>query len=208
MTYIPSNKIKTNIFTNGSELKIKSTGKEYIGPYWQKYTGEMFTGKTPKDKPSRVLIPIIKAKDFKGIKNTKTSFSYMNIDDANTRIVAEYLNINQIKQINQTKNLPTQFYPIPDQQDYNFGSLQRYFCVKTNENAYIEIDKETYSAISTQKVDWLWELYTPFKFMWVIKGDEKEVEQTNYNITILQEQRLKRVGLKEFLRNDYLKFFK
>ena len=55
--------------------------------------------------------------------------------------------------------------------------------------------------------DWLWQLYTPFQLLWTISGEEKEIEKTNYNITLLQEKRLKRRGLQQFLRNNYLKFY-
>ena len=207
MTYIPSNRIKTNLYTNGYELKISSTGVNYVGPYWKKYTGEMFTGKTPNDKPSQLLTPFTPAQSNNALTN-KTSYSLIEVDDTDTTLVQEYLNVNQLDHSKQVKFLPLPFYPTPTKDDYDLGVFPRYFCVKTNENAYIEISKKTYDAITTQKKDWLWELYTPFQLIWTIKGEEKEVEKTNYNITILQEQRLKRVGLKEFLRNNYLKFFK
>jgi hypothetical protein len=61
--------------------------------------------------------------------------------------------------------------------------------------------------LNNQKGDWLWELFTPFQFLWTISGEEKEVEKTNYNMTIIQEKRLKRRGLTQFLRNNYLKFY-
>ena len=37
---------------------------------------------------------------------------------------------------------------------------------------------------------------------------EKEVELVNYKIVLLTEKRLKRRGLKEFLKGKYLKFYK
>jgi hypothetical protein len=71
----------------------------------------------------------------------------------------------------------------------------------------LKLDKDTYDALNKQKGDWLWQLYTPFQLLWTISGEEKEIEKTNYNITLLQEKRLKRRGLQEFLRNNYLKFY-
>jgi len=79
--------------------------------------------------------------------------------------------------------------------------------LKVNEDIYLEISKDTYDALNSQKGDWLWELFTPFQLIWTISGEEKEVEKTNYNITIIQEKRLKRRGLTQFLRNNYLKFY-
>ena len=187
MTYIPSNRIKTNLYTNGTEYQIQSTGVTYVGPYWKKYTGEIFTGKNPL--------------------TNKTSYSFMEIDDVPKPLVVEYLNIKNIDFTTQTKNLPISYYPKPTEDDYSLGAFTRYFCVKVNENIYLEISKDTYDALNSQKGDWLWELFTPFQLIWTISGEEKEVEKTNYNITIIQEKRLKRRGLTQFLRNNYLKFY-
>jgi hypothetical protein len=206
MTYIPSNRIKTNLYTNGYEFKISSTGVNYVGPYWKKYTGEVFTGKTPNDKPSQRLIPFV-PEQFDDVLTNKTSYSLIEIDDVDTTLVKEYLNINQLDYTEQTKYIPLSYYPKPTQEDYNLGVFTRYFCVKVNEDIYLEIDKKTYDALTQQRVNWLWQLYTPFQLLWTISGEEKEIEKTNYNITLLQEKRLKRRGLQEFLRNNYLKFY-
>ena len=205
MTYIPSNRIKTNLYTNGTEYQIQSTGVTYVGPYWKKYTGEIFTGKNPNETPSQKLVPINKSSD--NALTNKTSYSFMEIDDVPKPLVTEYLNIKNIDPTTLTKNLPTSYYPTPTEDDYNLGTFIRYFCVKANEDIFIEISKDTYDALNSQKGDWLWELFTPFQLIWTISGEEKEVEKTNYNITIIQEKRLKRRGLTQFLRNNYLKFY-
>ena len=205
MTYIPSNRIKTNLYTNGTEYQIQSTGVTYVGPYWKKYTGEIFTGKNPNETPSQKLVPINKSSN--NALTNKTSYSFMEIDDVPKPLVTEYLNIKNIDPTTQTKNLPTSYYPTPTEDDYNLGTFIRYFCVKANEDIFIEISKDTYDALNSQKGDWLWELYIPFQLIWTISGEEKEVEKTNYNITIIQEKRLKRRGLTQFLRNNYLKFY-
>ena len=205
MTYIPSNRIKTDLYTNGTEYQIQSTGVTYVGPYWKKYTGEKFTGKNPNEIPSQKLVPINKPSN--NALTNKTSYSFMEIDDIPKPLVVEYLNIKNIDFTTQTKNLPTSYYPNPTEDDYNLGVFTRYFCVKANEDIYLEISKDTYDALNNQKGDWLWELYTPFQFLWTISGEDKEVEKTNYNMTIIQEKRLKRRGLTQFLRNNYLKFY-
>jgi len=205
MTYIPSNRIKTDLYTNGTEYQIQSTGVTYVGSYWKKYTGEIFTGKNPNETPSQKLVPINKSSD--NALTNKTSYSFMEIDDVPKPLVVEYLNIKNIDFTTQTKNLPISYYPKPTEDDYNLGTFIRYFCVKANEDIYIEISKDTYDALNSQKGDWLWELFTPFQLIWTISGEEKEVEKTNYNITIIQEKRLKRRGLTQFLRNNYLKFY-
>ena len=105
------------------------------------------------------------------------------------------------------KILPSQLYPIPTEDDYKLGSFIRYFCVKVNEDNYLEIDSKTFTSLINQDKSWNWQLYTPFRIQWTLTGEEEEVKQTNYNITLLQEQRLKRVGLQSFLRKNYLKYY-
>ena len=198
--YIPLNRIKTNLYTNGYEYQIESTGVLYVGFYWKKYTGEIFTGKNPNETPSQKLIPFPQPSNFLLPPSRTTQLS--------TRgNLFSYLNVKNIDPTTLTKNLPTSYYPKPTQEDYNLGVFTRYFCVKINEDIYLEINKKTYDALINQKGDWLWELYTPFQISWTISGEEKEIEKTNYNITLLQEKRLKRRGLQEFLRNNYLKFY-
>ena len=87
----------------------------------------------------------------------------MEIDDVPKPLVTEYLNIKNIDPTTQTKNLPTSYYPTPTEDDYNLGTFIRYFCVKANEDIFIEISKDTYDALNSQKGDWLWELYIPFQ---------------------------------------------
>jgi len=205
MTYIPSNRIKTNLYTNGTEYQIESTGITYVGSYWKTYTGEVFTGKNPNEKPSQKLIPINSPSD-NTFQNGK-AYSFMEIDDIPKPLVTEYLNIKNIDYTTLTQNLPTSYYPKPTQEDYNLGVFTRYFCVKINEDIYFEINKKTYDALTNQKGDWLWQLYTPFQLLWTISGTEEYVERTNFNMTFLQETRLRRIGLQQFLRNNYLKFY-
>ena len=224
--YIPKNKIVTNLYSNGrgienpnakegtSPLINSQTGEIYVGYYWKDYRGKFFTGKNPNDKPT---IELILSPAPKVIDSSKEpvitalytpNFPVLGGENYpyNESIIENYVNL---KGLDFTQNflLPTSYYPKPTQEDYNLGVFTRYFCVKVNEDIYLEIDKKTYDALTNQKEDWLWQLYTPFQLLWTISGEEKEIEKTNYNITLLQEKRLKRRGLQEFLRNNYLKFY-
>ena len=88
------------------------------------------------------------------------------------------------------------------------GNFKRYFCVKVNENSYLELDKKTYDKLSSNNSNWAYELYIPFTLVWYITGEESQVESTNKNLVLIREQRSKRRGLKEFLRENYTKFYK
>ncbi len=224
--YIPKNKITTNLYSNGtgtqnpnakegnSPLKNIETGEVYVGYYWKSHTGKFYTGKNPNDKPTVELILSTPPRIVNS--NTETTIIAVHLHNFpvfggenypyNESIIENYVNL---KKLDFTQNylLPTSYYPKPTEDDYNLGVFTRYFCVKANENIYLEISKDTYNALNNQKGDWLWQLYTPFQLLWTISGEEKEVEKTNYNITIIREKRLKRRGLTQFLKNNYLKFY-
>jgi hypothetical protein len=219
--YIPKNRIKTNLYTPGGVFVIKQTGENYTGHYHQLYTNRFFTGKTPNEKPTRELIQLsantnaewdIDASLPEGIKTIQRySFNYdgefTNKSENSFDNIDRYHFLKEVD-ISQVKYLPQQKYPSPTENDYKLGVFPRYFCVKNNEDVYIEIDKDTYDKLVQQNSNWSWELYTPFDILWTITGVENEVKQTNENMVLLQERRSKRDGLQLFLRKNYLKFYR
>lgn len=54
--YFPKNKIKTGLYTAGSEYVIKSNGNDYVGPYWKTSDGKYFTGTSPNNIPVQELL--------------------------------------------------------------------------------------------------------------------------------------------------------
>jgi len=56
MTYIPKNKIQTNLYTSGGEFTIFPSGLNYIGYYHKLYNGKYFTGKTPNEPNIKEII--------------------------------------------------------------------------------------------------------------------------------------------------------
>ena len=55
--YIPEFKILKNQYTPGEQYSIKSTLKEYVGPYNILYTGVVYTGSNYNQTTSLELIP-------------------------------------------------------------------------------------------------------------------------------------------------------
>lgn len=216
--YIPKNKITTNLFTNTGEFITKQTQEIYIGFYWKTYEGRFFTGKTPNDLPTYELEKIKKVEEGFNVLNNQSEIALMDTPfpfgdnlglPYNESLVIGYSKLKKIN-LNKSsrKNLPNSFYPKPTPEDYELGVFTRYFVVKSNENLYWEVDKDTYSNILSKNEEWLWELYIPFKLQWTLKGDKKEVYETNKKETQTQEKNLKKTGLSKFLRDDYLKFYK
>jgi len=206
--YYPKSQIITNLYTNGQEYALKSTNQNYIGFYWKTSDGKFFTGKAPEDKNIQELILF---------SNTATK-QYSNLtSDAFTAPSGVYLNnnytiANEYNKLNKTllnvNNLPLSFNPQPTQDDYNLGEFTRYFCKKTNEIRYLEINKDTYEKLLGQDPTYLWQLYTPFKYQWIISGDKETVYKTNEQVTNYMITKFKFPLFNKFLKEDYLKFWK
>ena len=218
--YIPKNRIITDLKTSPNEFVYKGTNIFYNGFYWKSYDGKIYTGKNPNDSPTREIEAYVNVQDYDTLTSPPLQSQILFIDlvepfigsENNTyseELVTDYSIIKKIN-LNQPdrKYLPSQYYPTPTQDDYNLGAFSRYFVVKANENVYLEVNKDTYDNINNQSPDWAWELYTPISILWTLIGERNTVFITNRNITQLTEQRLKRRGLQEFLKRNYLKFYK
>lgn len=223
--YIPKNKIITNLYTNGLQIN-NSEGEKYFyiintdiiykGYYWKDYKGKFYTGKTPNDKPTQQLIENSVNKDGNntsyGLQVTLTStdeFDFnagesTNIDPFITETYNSLLEDKNIKPFS-TLLLPSHYYPKPTQEDYKIGAFRRYFCVKSNENIFLEIDEKTFKALSTQDNKWRWNLYDAFFVEWVLIGDQSNVRTANFNSSKIVEKI--KVGFQKFLRFNYLKFY-
>ena len=214
--YIPKNRIITNLTTSPGEFVYKNTRNSYEGFYWKSYNGKFYTGKTPNDFPVNEIVKLVDDNIITDINNPTTEL-YVTLESSLENDVfteSDILNLNYaiLKKINLSspprKLLPSQYYPTPTPSDYNLGVFTRYFVVKANENIYLEVNEDTFNNIQNKSADWAWELYTPFSLPWTLTGERDTVFITNQNITQLTEQRTKRRGLQEFLKRNYLKFYK
>lgn len=223
--YVPKNRIRTNLYTRGGEYQAKANQQPYAGYYHVLYNGKIYSGKNPNDAAIFELEKV----DTSPLETTPYELSPQNkialfINDGDPAVapgeadspslwnqgdIVSYLKSTQ-QPLNDDnpRDTPQPYYPQPTPEDYAYGSFIRYFLIKINEVKFVEIDKATYDNFDAKKKSVVFELYTPFKLPWTITGVEKEVEQTNYNIVLLAEQRLNRLGLREYLRGNYLKFYK
>jgi hypothetical protein len=221
--YYPKSQIVTNLYTSGQEYIIKSTSENYIGNYWKTSDGKFFTGKTPEDKNIQELV--VARSKFSETPSSSPSYTqpvqvdlaltydspYVgdNPDLYNEKNVLDYAKLKNIDIINPPSLLlPVPFNPQPTQDDYNLGEFTRYFCKKTNELIYIEINKDTYDKLLGQEPTYLWQLYTPFKYQWIISGDKETVYKTNEQVTTYMITKFKFPAFNKFLKEDYLKFWK
>jgi len=212
MPYVPKNRIQTNLYTAGGELRIKGNISSYIGYYYKIYTGKFFTGKNPSNPPNFELEPIPGDSPQNGPINFyaggltsdfSPSINQKTIDDETANIY------NFLKPLGKDYiPIPQLFYTEPTQSDYQLGEFQRYFCKKRNEFIYLEISKSDYSKLVKQDsaIDFI--NWAPFSIPWTLTGGESQVYNTNKNIVLLEEKNKKFYGFRKYLREDYLRYYK
>lgn len=204
MAYYPKSQVKTNLYANSGEYLIISTGEPYQGPYWKNSKGEFFTGKTPSDVPFQQLTPT-----FDPVNEFKSLVPENSISEIVTTDIGYILSKGiGIGNISNYQALPNYILNPPTKQDYQNGEFRRYFCKKTNEVNYLEIDKTTYDNLVGKNPQYLWQLYLPFNLPWQITGNKEQVARTNKNIVDLTSQRLRLPKFGDYLNNDYLKYYR
>ena len=215
--YIPKNRILTNQYTSDNKLQIKETGEFYRGYYYKTFEGKFFSGKTPNDLPNVELIPVEdvgvtfkpdQVQNEIAYGDFPTIFDEIDTPGYDEGMIVDYARLQGINLNQSTRTLlPTQAYPQPNIDDYELGQFTRYFCVKVNQDIYLELNKEVYNKLKRQDDSYLWQPYQTFKIQWVITGIEEEVQRTNNNIVLIQERRMKRQGFGRFLKFNFLKFY-
>jgi hypothetical protein len=208
MNYYPKFQIKTDLYTNGNEEYVLSTTQQpYIGYYYKTSTGQLYTGKNPQDGPNILLLPLLTL-PHQLIENTQGNviepFNILS-PDVDNPILIDPLNKKILNGLSN-RFLPLFNQPSPSLQDYILGSFSRYFCKKTNELKYIEIDKETHDKLKIKDSQIAWDLYEPQLIVWQISGDEEGTFLANKSNIALLEKHQKWYGFSQYLKEDYLKY--
>jgi len=216
--YYPKSQIEINLYTAGGEFVIKNTNQPYVGFYWKTSNGKVFTGKTPDSTLYKELIKIQNSEEYvESYPNNKLLIALPfdspvpNVNDNvpfNEDLLLKYLDLNNTDFNNlPSQQLPTYSPTLPTEEDYKIGEFERYFCVKRNQNVYLEIKKDIYNKLTSQNNQIAWQLYKPFKLSWAITGVRDNVYLTNKSIVALTSQRNQLVGLNLYLKEDYLKYY-
>ena len=218
--YYPKSQIITNLYTDGGEFILSTTGENYIGDYYSTSNGVSYTGKNPKDGES---IPILRPSLFTSNENITSDASTpgsdiivlstninpnVDIGDNNYKLVEDYLKL-PISSKQSKRKIPQNFYPQPTESDYQFKEFQRYFCKKNNELIYIEINAETYRKLSSNNSNIASEMYTPFQITWTISGEERKVFNINKRVVSTFERNNRSLyGFSAYFKNNFTQFFK
>ena len=213
MPYFPKSQIKANLYTSGEEFYIVNTSIFYKGYYYKLGNGKYYSGKSPSTtNPTTEIIPITNP-DYNPLK-TYTDQLGSQIDNNTSNPVfvpypTQFLPTNYPKfQPGATKFTPYYNPMLPTPQEYQIGEFRRYFCKKTNEIKYIEIDKNIYDSLIDKSPSIEFSLYLPFYLDWQLTGVEEQVARVNKNNAELTSQRLRLPGLLEYLRFDFTKYYK
>jgi hypothetical protein len=198
MPYIPKSRIQPNLYTAGKDYVILDTLEPYIGYYYRIYTGQIFTGKNPDDKPNFILIP------------PPNQPSQVNQTQVYIKDGVENNNYKVIKGIigNNLRNSPQLFFTKPTEQDYQLGEFRRYFCKNRNEFLYLEISKSDYNNLIQQNSTIDFQNWLAFDIPWTLTGNKNEVYQTNRNIVGLKEKNESFYGFGKYLQEEYLRYYK
>jgi len=227
MAYLPKHYVKTGLFANPGNFLYRESSAPYTGPYYEIATGQYFSGTSPQDPSTQEIIPFGNAEnpgtgyqqvgvafnlDVKTLKPGERSNEIQNREAFQIfqpQLVNDYLAIQKYPDsYYQTRILPFAVTPIPDQEDYTVGEYRRYFCKKTNELIYLELDEIQYNAISKRDSKYFWEQYSAFSLPWTLTGEQPKVYQTNRAIVQKRIQNLQLPSFDKFLQEDYLKFYK
>lgn len=212
--YYPKSQITPNLYTNGDEFIISSTKEIYSGYYFLVSTGQYFTGKNPDDKPNQEL-EILQKNSNASVNETGLTLNGISSQQNNFIPVSNVsYTIDSLKYENLGatiyENIASPYYQpqFPTKQDYSIGEFRRYFCKKTNELIYIEINKTQYDKLVSEDPQILYQLYKPFFLTWQLTGDKQTVAKTNKNVVELKSKRERLPKLGDYLKHDYIKYYK
>jgi hypothetical protein len=201
--YYPKSQVKPNLYTNGGEYILSTTKEDYKGYYYEVSNGEKYTGQFPQDGPNILLIFPKILNQITPQLNTPSPSSTIILDTENSILLYS----NQTKQPQQPRFLP-QFNPtLPTEQDKQKGQFTRYFCKKTNENIYLEIDQNTYKQLVSQDPKIAWDLYNPTQITWIIKGDKTQVYTSNKGSVTVIEQQKSWYGFTQWFKDKFLQYY-
>jgi hypothetical protein len=225
MTYIPKNRIITNLYTDGSEFVYVDSSKPYQGFYHKLYTNRFYTGKNQYDTP----IKEIKKASLPSIIDAYTDVFLPTLDNKITTIFntpnffssqysfstssINYASLTGELEKPPLRELPLSTVILPNDSDYNKGGIIRYFARKNVNNSYIEISKTTFDNFSkesakTKNLKYAIDVYSVYSIFWVLVGDLENVFNSNRNVVIGLQNNNKIKGLDGYLKFNFLQFYR
>jgi hypothetical protein len=203
--YYPKSQIKTNLYTNGGEYILSTSKIDYKGYYYKVSSGKLYSGKNPTDKPN-ILLSLQKELVTYDPTNVLNLPNFDNIIFY-YGVTSNIYDLTKNIDTNQTRLIPSFNPTLPTPQEKQNGQYTRYFCKKINELKYLEIDKETHTKLQARDPKIAWDLYEPASLLWVIKGNQETVFNTNKAAVFKIEQNQRWNGFSQYFKENYSKYY-
>lgn len=201
--YYPKSQIQSNLSTNGKEYRYVSTKKLYTGLYYATADGKYFTGANPQDGSNEELIKLSKS-----LLPTETTNSESDFSPTTSRTLLPPGYQNSFKGSIPSVIKPKSEIILPTQSDYNNSEYQRYFLQQKVDKVIIEVSLSTYNRYLNEDSKVPFQLYTPIKINWILKGKPINTYNTNRNIVLLYESENEITGFYRSFKLRFLKYFK
>lgn len=205
--YYPPNQIRPNLYANAGEFVITLTNQPFTGSYHQLSNGKYYSGALHSNESQEITLNSFAGGDQDpAIENSGLLPEVVEVVSfvPNNSTYSRLAKINP----NTVKELPINILNLPTQTDYQIGEFQRYFAKQINQNLYIEFTEEIYNKLISQDPSIYYEQYTAFKLPWRLVGDKDKVFSTNRNIVDLNIQKLNLFKFGEYLKFNYLKYYR
>ena len=206
--YYPKSQVKTNLYTNGGELIVSSTKKEYKGYYYEVSDGKKFAGKAPNNRSSILLVPFENTNEPKFTSETiQDAIVFKPNFDSSDPMLSEnslimndtYNSLTSAKNLTKGRFLPVPCYSVPTKEELEIGSYFRYFAKRTNEFTYTEISKDDFKKFDSQDPTVAFELYECIELPWNLTKST-----LNNRITVIETQKdLRWFGFVNYFNNDF-----
>ena len=200
--YFPKSQIITDLTTNGSEFVLASNGEKYVGSYFSTSNGKNYTGKTPQDGITALLVPIPNTntnEKTKGLPETSP------LPPTTPYLPKGYRNSSNLKKL---PSPPKSSIVLPTTGEYETGEYQRYFLNHNTTNLYLEVNSHTYNNFKNQNPNSQYQLYKSIAINWVLVGKPIETYEVNKNIVSLYQKQNSLTSFSFFFKDRYLKYYK
>jgi hypothetical protein len=198
--YYPKSQYVGNLYTDGAQYVIATSGESYKGYYFKTFKNELYTGKTPEDGTPQLLI-----ESDEPASNSATSTFTTSITQPLYISMSGFTSYNN--QTPEIRYLPQPNVTLPTPDDYTQGVFTRFFCKKTNELKYIEIDQKTFNDLESRSATVAWDLYIPQSIDWYITGNMENIYNLNKSIVYMIETEEKWHGFSQYFKQNFAKYF-
>jgi len=208
LRYYPTFRIKTDLITNGSELK--TSNGPYKGKYYITYDGRKFSGANPIVGPNEELRPLSEA----------SNSDYINDSGFPNELKQQFVDKTPSLSIRANKQrntgAPTPYFPFASDGDYKKGYLLRSFVKRVNDRGFVtEISNQEYTNFINGTVDYDVSDYLVLQILWKLTGPLNSVRVNQYDTRVGIIETNKRLvenanktflGITDFIGGDYTKF--